>query len=476
MCTPQGIIEKVGCLVFDEAVKAAIEKGKYVIGYKTNLKELQVEIRKLDDHREIIQRKVHEANNDGKSVYTAVSDWPKDADAMTRDVHDQQLVGQTEADRMTPDVEEQLVGQTEVDGVIRDVQEQLVGQTEADGVTRDIQEQLVGQSYDTGNMSYFKWPPPPKLEFPSNENYVDLDSRTPAFKRIVDALKDPGVNVIGVHGLGGDSKTTLVEEVSKKMRHDRTFKQVTLTVVSKDLNVKEIQSKLADRLDFKVDATLDEKGRATHEFFYVDPVGLSGGLALWWTNDVGVNIELANKNLMHVVVNDKATNAYWASSFVYGCPSRSGCQEVWDSIKSIARLESLPWLCMGDFNQVLTVDDKFGGHLPSQNALSSLHDMISADGLVDLEFKGHIFTWRNNRSEGSFIMERIDMAFANSGWRELYEHAMVFVEAAVGSDHNPLILNTDVPLNKVGKPFRFESFWLSDEECSVVISEAWNQG
>lgn len=68
------------------------------------------------------------------------------------------------------------------------------------------------------------------------------------------------------------------------------------------------------------------------------------------------------------------------------------------------------------------------------------------------------------------------MAFANSGWRELYEHAMIFVEPAVGSDHNPLTLNTDVPLNKVGKPFRFESFWLSDDECSLVMSEAWNQG
>ncbi|KAG5536301.1 hypothetical protein RHGRI_023918 [Rhododendron griersonianum] len=148
--------------------------------------------------------------------------------------------------------------------------------------------------------------------------------------------------------------------------------------------------------------------------FYVDPIGLSGGLALWWTNNVGVDVEHANKNLMHVVVNDKATNAYWASTFVYGCPSRSGRQEVWDCIKSIARSESLPWLCMGDFNQVLAADDKFGGHLPSQNALASFHHMISACGLVDLEFKGPKFTWRNNRSEDSFIMERIDMGFANS--------------------------------------------------------------
>ncbi|KAG5555652.1 hypothetical protein RHGRI_006339 [Rhododendron griersonianum] len=286
MCTPQGIIEKVGCLVFDEAVKAAIERGKYVIDYKTNLKELQVEIRKLDGRREIIQRKVREAKDDGKLVYIAVLDWLEHADTMTREVHDQQLVGQTEADRMTPDVEEQLVGQTE-----------------ADGVTRDVQEQLVGQSSDMGNMSCFKWscpnikrryqlskeakekiagvkklieeshfneneisyrrPPPSELEFPSNENYVDLDSRTPVFQRMVDALKHPSVNVIGVHGLGGVGKTTLVEEVGKKMRHDGTFKQVALAVVSKDLNVQKIQSQLAESLNYKWDANSDDqKGRA----------------------------------------------------------------------------------------------------------------------------------------------------------------------------------------------------------------------
>ncbi|KAG5552320.1 hypothetical protein RHGRI_010412 [Rhododendron griersonianum] len=162
-------------------------------------------------------------------------------------------------------------------------------------------QELVGQSSGTGNMSCFACscpnikrryrlskqaeekitgiqkliqdshfdeisharPPPSELEFPSNKNYINLDSRARVFKAIVDALKDPSVNVIGVHGLGGVGKTTLVEEVGKKMRHDGTFKQVPLAVVPKDLNVKEIQSKLADRLDIEFDAKSDEKGRAT---------------------------------------------------------------------------------------------------------------------------------------------------------------------------------------------------------------------
>ncbi|KAH7863938.1 hypothetical protein Vadar_023835 [Vaccinium darrowii] len=53
---------------------------------------------------------------------------------------------------------------------------------------------------------------------------------------------------------------------------------------------------------------------------------------------------------------------------------------------------------------------------------------------------------------------------------------MVFVESAIGSDHNTLVLNTEVPLMKVGKPFRFESFWVTEDSYSDVIMDAWNQG
>ncbi|KAG5553330.1 hypothetical protein RHGRI_011260 [Rhododendron griersonianum] len=189
-----------------------------------------------------------------------------------------------------------------------------------------------------------------------------------------------------------------------------------------------------------------------------------------------LDVELANKNFMHVIITDNSIPSCWAATFVSGCPTRSGRSLVWENLMNIARSERLPWLCMGDFNQVLRVEDKLGGMVPSQNSLSSFHEMISECGLVDLEFKGPKFTWRNNRSTENFIMERIDMAFANAMWREIHDQAMVFVEAAIGSDHNPLILNTSVPLNKVGKPFRFESFWVTEEECKEVISGAWNQG
>ncbi|KAG5537913.1 hypothetical protein RHGRI_025114 [Rhododendron griersonianum] len=206
---------------------------------------------------------------------------------------------------------------------------------------------------------------------------------------------------------------------------------------------------------------------------YVYPEGLSGGLALWWMKEVEIDVDIASKNFIHAVISEKASSSVWAATFIYGCPTRSGRVQVWDSIREIAYSERLPWLCMGDFNQVLSVEDKLGGVSPSQNLLSAFHEMISSCGLVDLEFKGPKFTWRNNRRDDAFIMERIDMAFANADWREMHEHAMVLVEAAIGSDHNPLILNTTPTPNKVGKPFKFESFWVTDEECKRVVSDSW---
>ncbi|KAH7855391.1 hypothetical protein Vadar_024302 [Vaccinium darrowii] len=248
MCTPQGIIEKVGCLAFDEAVKAAIKAGKYVLNYTTNLEKLQAEMRSLEGRREIIERKVGAANHRGEEVENAVLHWRADADGMKNDV-------------------QELMAQSSVTGNIScftcscpNIKRRYKLSKEAEEKKADVQKLTQDSHFD--EISHPR-PPPPELEFRPNKKYVNLDSRTPVFNDIIKALKDPSVNIVGIYGLGGVGKTTLAEQVSKEMRKDGTFKQVPLATVSKDLNVKEIQSKLADRLDFTLDAAVDEKGRAS---------------------------------------------------------------------------------------------------------------------------------------------------------------------------------------------------------------------
>ncbi|KAF7114851.1 hypothetical protein RHSIM_RhsimUnG0075100 [Rhododendron simsii] len=198
-------------------------------------------------------------------------------------------------------------------------------------------------------------------------------------------------------------------------------------------------------------------------------------LALWWNNDVSVDVEVANKNVMHTVISSLVDSRCWASTLVYGNPTHAEKELVWNMIRGIAYSENVPWMCIGDFNQVLSVEDKRGGNIPKLGRIRVFREMLEDCGLTDLECKGPRFMWRNNRNEGDFIMERIDIAFANARWRETFDTALVMVEVAVGSDHSPLLLNTDFSLNKVKKSFKFESFWTTEEACKQIIADTWAQ-
>ncbi|XP_058207678.1 uncharacterized protein LOC131320820 isoform X1 [Rhododendron vialii] len=251
MCTPQGIIEHLGCMVFDEAVTAVTKAGKYVCHYRTNLDNLQREMTTLEVRREKIEREVKEAHDRGEEIEEDVLQWQKDVDTMKNYV--QNLVGQStdEAEMhcfacSCPNIKWRYRLSKQAEEKIEDVKK-LAQESHFDKISRPK-------------------PPPPELEFPSAENFIHLDSRTPILEDIVGALRDPEVKMIGVYGLGGVGKTTLVEKVAKKMLDDGTFKQVPLVAVSKDHNVKDIQKKLADKLNLTLDATKDEKGKLWNKF------------------------------------------------------------------------------------------------------------------------------------------------------------------------------------------------------------------
>lgn len=51
----------------------------------------------------------------------------------------------------------------------------------------------------------------------------------------------------------------------------------------------------------------------------------------------------------------------WLLLAVYGSPRFAERRLLWDNLKSVASLHSLPWVIVGDFNEVLIGVDKFGG-------------------------------------------------------------------------------------------------------------------
>ncbi|GMP35785.1 hypothetical protein CsSME_00008110 [Camellia sinensis var. sinensis] len=67
-----------------------------------------------------------------------------------------------------------------------------------------------------------------------------------------------------------------------------------------------------------------EKVRGSLNFpdkYYVDPIGISGGLALWWVDGVGLDVRFKSKNIFRCIISAPG-RGHWAASFIYAPPCR----------------------------------------------------------------------------------------------------------------------------------------------------------
>ncbi|KAK9006573.1 hypothetical protein V6N11_018910 [Hibiscus sabdariffa] len=81
-----------------------------------------------------------------------------------------------------------------------------------------------------------------------NKGFEAFESRTSVWKQIMEALKDDSVSVIGVHGMGGIGKTTLVREVAGQVTEGKLFDSVIIATVTQTPDVEKIQNEIADQL------------------------------------------------------------------------------------------------------------------------------------------------------------------------------------------------------------------------------------
>ncbi|XP_021643442.2 uncharacterized protein LOC110637569 [Hevea brasiliensis] len=79
-----------------------------------------------------------------------------------------------------------------------------------------------------------------------------LPSRAPILKEIMDSLRDPNINILGVCGMGGVGKTTLVKEVVRQAQLEYLFDDVIFVTVSETPKIRGIQADVAEFLSLRL--------------------------------------------------------------------------------------------------------------------------------------------------------------------------------------------------------------------------------
>ncbi|MBA0771337.1 hypothetical protein Gotri_019812, partial [Gossypium trilobum] len=110
-------------------------------------------------------------------------------------------------------------------------------------------DELLQQQRGFDKISYLDVPQPIVVVPP--KDFEDFNSRKLVFNKIMEAVKDLNVNIIGVHGMPGIGKTTLVKEVVRQVKEDKLFDSVVMAVVTYTPDVQKIQDQIADMLGLK---------------------------------------------------------------------------------------------------------------------------------------------------------------------------------------------------------------------------------
>ena len=129
---------------------------------------------------------------------------------------------------------------------------------------------------------------------------------------------------------------------------------------------------------------------------------------------------------------------------------------------------------LGDFNEVLSSEEKFGGNQINLNRALEFKECLDNCNFLDLGFAGSKFTWTNKRPITSLILERLDRCFANPSWRMLYPEAIVTHLPRTFLNHCPVLVELlSTRTNVTNKPFCFHSMWLLHPQFPKVVEEAW---
>lgn len=164
--------------------------------------------------------------------------------------------------------------------------------------------------------------------------------------------------------------------------------------------------------------------------------GQSGGLALFWID--GLDVRFRSKSNHHIDVeirSNDGSHIQWRLTGFYGHPTTAERHRTWLLLRRLSEESSLPWVVVGDFNELLHSDEKVGGVLRREGQMQLFRDALSYSDLFDLGFSGSPFTWQTTG-----IKSRIDRAVASPSWSDIFQHSRVLHLPPIHGDHVPILL------------------------------------
>ncbi|KAI7999043.1 Disease resistance protein SUMM2 [Camellia lanceoleosa] len=205
----------------------------YLFSYERNIKNLEKQVQKLEDKRFGVQKSVEEAETKRETIAPDVVRWLKTVNELNEEAKKFLEV-------------ELKANEGCLNGRCRNLKLQYSLSRKATKKTQ-IVEELRGEG-DFSRVSYPAVAPSVGTTFAFIGGFKGFESRRLIMNGVMEALTDDSIYVIGICGMGGVGKTTMVKEVAKKAEEKKMFHKIVMVVVSQNPDLINIQGELGSRI------------------------------------------------------------------------------------------------------------------------------------------------------------------------------------------------------------------------------------